>query len=242
MYQQLSGIPPTGKLDDKTLDQTFIPRCGAPDIVHDENENLDADHDGIHYYKIQKYPGEDSLSLLSSNEIENVVAEAAQLWNSDGKLRITRSDSNHTAKVIISFESPSGWPGHTEEELARPVFDETTGKMLIHLDTMQSWADKNTLAGLTYGAAFNLHVQLLQVMLHQFGHVLGLPHTNRVTSVMSPYYYDWISEAELRPDAIDFDMANSVTENSTNSAQQFHSSIIYKFISFLFLSAYLVKK
>lgn len=46
----------------------------------------------------------------------------------------------------------------------------------------------------------------LQVMVHQFGHVVGLSHTNRVTSAMVPYYYDWIAEAELRPDHIDIDM------------------------------------
>ena len=46
--------------------------------------------DGVHYYKIVLYPGKNSLSLLSPNEIDNVVAEAAQLWNSDGKKRIER--------------------------------------------------------------------------------------------------------------------------------------------------------
>ena len=45
-------------------------------------------------------------------------------------------------------------------------------------------------------------------MVHQFGHVLGLSHTNRVTSAMVPYYYDWIAEAELRPDHIDIDMVS----------------------------------
>ena len=78
----------------------------------------------------------------------------------------SRSDSNHPATVIISFESPSGsrqWPGYTDEELARPEYDESTETMIIRLDSNQSWADKNTLASLTYGAAFNLHIQLLQV-------------------------------------------------------------------------------
>ena len=45
-------------------------------------------------------------------------------------------------------------------------------------------------------------------MVHQFGHVLGLPHTNRVTSAMVPYYYDWISEHEVVPDNVDIDMAS----------------------------------
>ena len=48
-------------------------------------------------------------------------------------------------------------------------------------------------------------------MVHQFGHVLGLSHTNRVTSAMVPFYYDWIAETELRPDHIDADMVSGTS-------------------------------
>ena len=43
-------------------------------------------------------------------------------------------------------------------------------------------------------------------MVHQFGHVLGLAHTNRVTSVMMPFYLEWIAEQHLHPDKIDRDL------------------------------------
>ena len=29
-------------------------------------------------------------------------------------------------------------------------------------------------------------------MVHQFGHMLGLAHTNRITSAMVPFYTDWV--------------------------------------------------
>ena len=32
-----------------------------------------------------------------------------------------------------------------------------------------------------------------QVMVHQFGHMLGLAHTNRITSAMVPFYTDWVN-------------------------------------------------
>ena len=53
-------------------------------------------------------------------------------------------------------------------------------------------------------------------MVHQFGHVLGLAHTNRVTSVMMPYYNDWIAESELAPDTVDMDMVKHVTNTGTD--------------------------
>ena len=47
---------------------------------------------------------------------------------------------------------------------------------------------------------------LLKVMVHQFGHVLGLSHTNRVTSIMVPFYLEWIAEEHLQLDKIDKDL------------------------------------
>ena len=64
-------------------------------------------------------------------------------------------------------------------------------------------------------------------MLHQFGHVLGLSHTNRVTSsVMAPFYYEWIAESELRPDHIDIDMASA----SPSSLNHDHSIVVFSLI------------
>ena len=63
-------------------------------------------------------------------------------------------------------------------------------------------------------------------MLHQFGHVLGLSHTNRVTSVMAPFYYEWIAESELRPDHIDIDMASASPSSKYND----HSIVVFSLI------------
>ena len=51
------------------------------------------------------------------------------------------------------------------EEIARPApgSGEAGAKMTIFLDSDQAWADQDTLALLTYGAAFSVHTQLLQV-------------------------------------------------------------------------------
>ena len=63
----------------------------------------------------------------------------------------------------------------------------------------------------------------LQVIVHQVGHVVGLAHTNRVTSVMVPYYYDWINEDEIIPDNVDIDMADH--KQLHNHASCFMSTI-----------------
>ena len=42
-------------------------------------------------------------------------------------------------------------------------------------------------------------------MVHQFGHMLGLDHSARQTSVMTPFYLDWVSETEVVPDPGDME-------------------------------------
>ena len=42
-------------------------------------------------------------------------------------------------------------------------------------------------------------------MVHQFGHMLGLDHSARQTSVMNPFYLDWVSETEVVPDPGDME-------------------------------------
>jgi len=217
MFQQMSGLSVSGLVNDETLQQTDILRCGADDIVH-HHDHL---HKTVHHYHIQTYPHPDtSLSMLDPQEIDNVVFTASQLWNTDDQ-RLVKGDADTADVMIIFCDLSQCLDDHGAEEMARPVYNSNTGVMTIYLDSLQSWADSDTLSSLTYGANFNVHVQLLQVMLHQFGHVLGLTHTNRVTSAMQPFYYDWISESELRPDNIDTDMTTS-----SQSTEQYSDTIV----------------
>ena len=54
-------------------------------------------------------------------------------------------------------------PHHSPEQLARPVYNSTTDRLTIYLDSQQAWADETELAALSYGA-LQLRTQLLQVI------------------------------------------------------------------------------
>ena len=49
-------------------------------------------------------------------------------------------------------------------------------------------------------------VQLTQVLVHQFGHVLGLPHLTSPDSAMSPFYLTGKPPHSLPPTKADFDL------------------------------------
>ena len=99
---------------------------------------------------------------MTDQEIDRVVSAAAQLW-SVGEVRLERSEVERPTVNIVFCDFSVCLEDSSEEELARPVYNVTTDSTVIYLDTRQSWADSDSLSALTYGAAFNLQVQLLQV-------------------------------------------------------------------------------
>ena len=77
--------------------------------------------------------------------------------------------------VIVFCSFAQCLAGYREIELARPAFGssehpmlmsgswERGARMTVYLDSQQAWASEDTLTSLAYGAAFNVHTQLLQV-------------------------------------------------------------------------------
>ena len=63
-------------------------------------------------------------------------------------------------------------------------------------------------------------------MIHQFGHMLGLGHSSRQTSVMTPFYLDWVNEAEVGPDPGDREAIRLREEEPHNGSQSLISSLM----------------
>ena len=63
-------------------------------------------------------------------------------------------------------------------------------------------------------------------MIHQFGHMLGLGHSFRQTSVMTPFYLDWVTEAEVGPDPGDREAVRLREEEPNSGSQSLISSLI----------------
>ena len=160
MFQRLAGLKETGLVDEETFHQSQVARCGALDVEEEQEEHHPRQQESPVQYLISAYPDQ---SLMSDQDIDRVVEAAAKLW-SVGGLTLTRTDNAETATVKIVFcELSECLEDSSAEELARPVFNITTGLTTIFLDTNQPWADSSSLAVLAYGAAINFQVQLLQV-------------------------------------------------------------------------------
>ena len=62
-------------------------------------------------------------------------------------------------------------------------------------------------------------------MIHQFGHMLGLSHSSRQTSVMTPFYLDWVNEAEVGPDFGDREAVRIREKEPHSGSQRLTSSL-----------------
>ena len=162
MFQRLAGLKETGLVDEETFQQIQVPRCGALDVEEEEDHHHHQHDESPVLYWISDYPLAHQ-SLMSHQDIDRVVEAAARLW-SVGQVRLERSDNPEKVAVKIVFcDLSQCLQDSSPEELARPVYNITTGLTTIYLDINQPWADSSTLAVLAYGAAINLQVQLLQV-------------------------------------------------------------------------------
>lgn len=159
MFQRLSGLKETGVVDEETFQQSQVARCGALDVEEEEEGHPPPPERPLQYL-VSAYPAQ---SLMSDEDIDRVVEAAAELW-SVGEVRLQRAASSEEVGVKIVFcEFSQCLEDSSAEELARPVYNSTSGITTIFLDSDQPWADSNTLAVLSYGPAINLQVQLLQV-------------------------------------------------------------------------------
>ena len=102
-FQKFFGLPPTGDLDEETLNQMQKPRCGVPDV-----DNITGRVKRYSVYKPWRqstlkyvlYKGED---MPESDQIR-ITARAFQYWsNAAPKLRFIKTKSTRDADLKLRY-------------------------------------------------------------------------------------------------------------------------------------------
>ncbi|KAI7793658.1 matrix metalloproteinase 13 [Triplophysa rosa] len=174
--QEFFGLKITGTLNEETLNVMKKPRCGVPDVaaysVFQGNYKWKK-HDLT--YRIENYTPDMSVA-----EVDDSIQRALKVWADVSPLRFTRIYSG-VADIMISFvvgdhgdgypfDGPNGFLAH-----AFPPFDGIGGD--AHFDDDEFF---------TYKAydGYNLFL----VAAHEFGHALGLEHSQDPGALMYPNY------------------------------------------------------
>ena len=140
-------------------------------------------------YRISKYP---TTQRLSKQEVDKEIERALKVWSdvTDLTFEQRRSGKVHIDIRFESFHHGDGDPfdgvGGTLAHAFFPVYGGDA-----HFDNSETWT-VNTARG----------TNLLQTAAHEFGHSLGLSHSDQYNALMAPFYRGYESKVTLDKDDV----------------------------------------
>nr|XP_014271580.1 matrix metalloproteinase-14-like [Halyomorpha halys] len=180
-FQSFAGLDVTGKLNNETKHTMSSPRCGVKDKgFRTKTRSKRYAHQGSKWaikditYKISKYP-----SRLSRSRTDSELKKAFRVWSDVTPLTFKQRSSG---PVTIEIRFERGWHGDggvfdgPGGVLAHASFPSNQGSY-VHFDDSEHW---------TFDSYRGTN--LFQVAVHEFGHSLGLSHSEKESSVMAPYH------------------------------------------------------
>lgn len=196
-FQRFAGLAETGNLDNTTLTMMNMPRCGVRDRVgHSASARrkryaLQGSKWRVSEltYTISKYP---SHRLKEKPKVDAEIKKAFKVWADVTPLKFTHR-TNGRVHIDVRFEEnehgdgePFDGPGRT---LAHAFFPQYGGD--AHFDDEEKWTIDQ------YSGT-----NLFQVAAHEFGHSLGLSHSDVRSSLMAPFYRGFDPTFQLDEDDI----------------------------------------
>ncbi|KAM6970468.1 collagenase 3a [Aplochiton taeniatus] len=174
--QKFFGLTVTGSLDSDTVDLMKKPRCGVPEVARFSTFGRDLKWQTNQLtYRINNYTPD-----MSQSEVDNSIDRALQVWAKVTPLRFTRIYSG-TADIMIffgradhgdyyPFDGPDGTLAHAFAPGPGIGGD-------AHFDDDETFTFRST-------RGYNLFL----VAAHEFGHSMGLSHSNDPGALMYPVY------------------------------------------------------
>ncbi|XP_033320869.2 matrix metalloproteinase-14 isoform X1 [Megalopta genalis] len=179
-FQAFAGLNITGDFDEDTYKLMALPRCGVKDKVgpgfgRSKRYALQGSRWRVKKltYKISKYPRN-----LPQQKVDVELSKAFKVWSDYTDLLFIQKKSGQV-HIEIRFEKgehgdgdPFDGPGGTLAHAYFPVYGGDA-----HFDDAEQWTI-DSFRG----------TNLFQVAAHEFGHSLGLSHSDVKTALMAPFY------------------------------------------------------
>ncbi|KAG7241930.1 hypothetical protein INR49_024677 [Caranx melampygus] len=196
--QRFAGLKDTGVVDEETVALMNSPRCSLPDqeqpfqtLANPEERNMKRKRRRKRAismwtrrninWRLHSYP---SSSHLSRETVRSLVFYALRVWAEPTALEFHEVSSVEAADLQIDFLHGYHGDGYPFDGVGGAVghafFPSDPARAGgVHLDAEEEWAFRQPESEGT---------DLFTVLVHEFGHALGLSHSSSRHSVMRPYY------------------------------------------------------
>ncbi|XP_022057088.2 matrix metalloproteinase-17b [Acanthochromis polyacanthus] len=189
--QKFAGLKDTGVVDEETMALMRSPRCSLPDQEEPsrpEGSKLRRRRRTVSMWtrrninwRLHSYP---SSSHLSRETVRSLVFYALRVWAEPTPLEFHEVGSPEATDLQVDFlhgYHGDGYPfdgaGGAVGHAFFPSDPARAGG--VHLDAEEDW---------TFRQPASEGTDLFTVLVHEFGHALGLTHSSSRHSVMRPYY------------------------------------------------------
>lgn len=209
-FQRFNGLPVSGNMDRKTVRKMRQPRCGLPDVIKPSKRpaglrnNADPNHPLAYYapgykwesrditYKVMEYTRQ-----LGGSTQNQAFANAFGKWanvvplnfrpvlSGNANIEISFARRQHSDGPGNSFDGRGGTLAHAFFPGGSPISGDT------HFDDDEQW---------TMGEDRGTNLEI--VAAHEFGHALGMGHSNVPSALMAPFYQGYDPNYSLLPDDI----------------------------------------